>query len=881
MIASPVIMDGVAYISCFVHLTDPTDLTALEALGVMDIQPFEGLDFVAAEVPVAQLEALAALDNVTSINVAELMHPTTDAARRSTFVNDLLTLSPEATGRGINTRYDGTGVIMGVIDQGIDYHHIAFQDKDGNCRIKQAFVFDGSRPSAALYYEEDMINPDSMPTTDNIYADHGTHTASIAGGSSVIVDRIDGDHYTLRVTEAHDSATYGGMAPGTDLYLAGIYNLTSVMLARAMYLMATYADTVGGTGKPLVVSNSWGASYGPRNGNTYFTQLTNAFFGEDHPNRIMLFATGNDAGQGGTGGIFVRKQSVDAAAPLGTILRNEGTQSNNYGGGMLTNAWADTAMHCKLYVLDNTNGEVLWSRTFTSEEETLDGIYNVGVQNDTTVYYTGQVTVYLGYEGNFKSFYAVVESENVLTTTTSGAYVLALEVYPAEGAADINLWGCGATRFVSDLATEGHTWTNGTDDMSVNNETTTMNTIAIGAYVSRNEWLNYQNEVKISGFTLGDIAYFSDYALAEVSPLGEAYPCITAPGSMLIAGVNHYHTAQVNEDSYYLNYDRLIVNDSLNPYGVMQGTSMACPTAAGIVALWLQAAVESGKSLTVNTVKDIMRRTASHDYYTTYGSKASHFGHGKIDALAGIHLITDNVLDLYDMQLNGRKISTNNDSTLGVMLCGRTLYKDGCWNTLCLPFDLTIAGSVLDGATVVELDPVTSGYQGTTLTLNFTSVSDIEAGKPYLIKWPEGTDITNPLFPNVTIQDVNTPVKSNDGSVTFLGIFSPGMLLRGDWKSFSMGANNTLYYPETDLALGAFRAAFHINNVSQAPSRIVLNVNGEEVATNLSLLPESSHDFPQADEAQKFIVNGQLYIKKGGVIYDSLGRIVKPANNNR
>lgn len=65
---------------------------------------------------------------------------------------------------------------------------------------------------------------------------------------------------------------------------------------------------------------------------------------------------------------------------------------------------------------------------------------------------------------------------------------------------------------------------------------------------------------------------------------------------------------------------------------------MATPVAAGIVALWLQAAQEVGKELTVNDVKEIMKETAITDSYTN-GTNASHFGHGKIDALAGIKYI--------------------------------------------------------------------------------------------------------------------------------------------------------------------------------------------------------------------------------------------------
>ena len=66
---------------------------------------------------------------------------------------------------------------------------------------------------------------------------------------------------------------------------------------------------------------------------------------------------------------------------------------------------------------------------------------------------------------------------------------------------------------------------------------------------------------------------------------------------------------------------------------------MATPVAAGIVALWLQAAKESGQSLTSSDIKNIMKQTAIKDSYTTTGANASHFGNGKINALAGLQQI--------------------------------------------------------------------------------------------------------------------------------------------------------------------------------------------------------------------------------------------------
>ena len=447
------------------------------------------------------------------------------------------------------------------------------------------------------------------------------------------------------------------------------------------------------------------------------------------------------------------------------------------------------------------------------------------------------------------------------------------------------MWGFLGNRFTTDsIQTAGHEWVNGTDDMSVTDETTIESAISVGAYVSKKRWVNYLGETRTSKERLEDIASFSSYALPELSPTGKQYPEITAPGSILIAAVNHFHSAQVDDDSYYLYPKGLIVNDSINPFGIMQGTSMATPVVSGIMALWLQAANEVGKTLTQSRVKEIMRRTASHDYYTVLGSGASHFGNGKIDAIAGIHYITDGVLDMYDTAYNDTKIIVNSDTVMDVMLCGRTLYKDNCWNTLCLPFDLTLAGSVLDGATLVEMDPVNTGLVGTTLNLNFINATSIEAGKPYLIKWAPDSDISYPLFEDVTLQDASTVVTSNDGTVSFVGGYSAGWLEGNNRMMFSMGANNTLYYPDADLLLGAFRAAFRVNDATEAPSRIVLNINGETVATDLAVLHESDFNFPKVEDkgnGVKFIANGQLYIRKGDVIYDSLGRKVKPQHNNR
>ena len=112
-------------------------------------------------------------------------------------------------------------------------------------------------------------------------------------------------------------------------------------------------------------------------------------------------------------------------------------------------------------------------------------------------------------------------------------------------------------------------------------------------------------------------------------------------------------------------------------------------------------------------------------------------------------------------------VINNNEVTTTVKISGRTLYKDGDWNTLCLPFSMTaeqIALSPLAGATIKEL-ATSSNLNNGTLTLNFEDATTIEAGKPYLVKWM-------PATPDLTINnkaDWDTFAAAVNGGNTYEG----------------------------------------------------------------------------------------------------------------
>ena len=183
---------------------------------------------------------------------------------------------------------------------------------------------------------------------------------------------------------------------------------------------------------------------------------------------------------------------------------------------------------------------------------------------------------------------------------------------------------------------------------------------------------------------------------------------------------------------------------------------------------------------------------------------------------ANISLLND---DSSAEKKNTSLIDTWNLHSANVTLSGRTFLKNGSWNTICLPFNVTIEDSPLAGATVKKLTASTSGLSGTTLTLNFedetttkddTKVTIIKAGTPYLIKWDSGEDLVDPTFYCVTINNMVRNVKSKDGKVTFKGTYKAISYAEEDRSILFLGPDNTLYYPEAGASINACRSYFSI-----------------------------------------------------------------------
>ena len=268
-------------------------------------------------------------------------------------------------------------------------------------------------------------------------------------------------------------------------------------------------------------------------------------------------------------------------------------------------------------------------------------------------------------------------------------------------------------------------------------------------------------------------------------------------------------------------------------------------------------------------------------------------------AIDGQTLTRLTALQLADAGDNSAAIDKCNGIAFPVTLQGRTLYKDGNWNTLCLPFNVTdgdetdeftFSGTPLEGATVMELDGATSGFDASsgTLTLNFNTANSISAGKPYIIKWASADDLVNPLFRDVTINATNSPVTSQDGKVQFRGIYSPTDIFSANHDNLFLGIGKNaqdqdvsmLFWPNTEgYTLGAFRAYFHVDLTETNGVRdIVLNFEDGTQTTGIIGHTEITETTERADAAWYSLDGRKLEgkpTKKGLHIYKGRKVVIK------
>ena len=160
-------------------------------------------DMVVMNIPPGKLQLLDGMDEFYSVRADEILKVTNDLSRKETQA-DVAGNQAQAAAAGLPKAYTGNGVVLGIIDRGIDYNHAAFCNADGSTRVKRAVVYEEN--VGRIYETEAEIK---KLTTDDTTMSHGTHTSAIAGGSEV-------------------GNGMQGVAPEADLILCGLDNSASV-----------------------------------------------------------------------------------------------------------------------------------------------------------------------------------------------------------------------------------------------------------------------------------------------------------------------------------------------------------------------------------------------------------------------------------------------------------------------------------------------------------------------------------------------------------------------------------------------------------------------------------------------------------------------------
>ena len=625
--ATPSTVNGVKMVQCWISMTND-NYAALEALGVKIQAKFDGK--VTANVPVNAIEEVAALGNVTKVSVAKKLKKKTYRSRVMTNVDDVLNYSSDAQAAGLLQAYNGTGVVLGIIDTGIDFGHQMFSG-----RIKKKYV-----------YNTDAEELQEYTGSSYYYADetHGTHTSSIAGGSDYTATAYV---YTTGTSYSTVSnAKFGGMAPGTDLVLCDLgEELTDANISACIKNISDYADQVG---KPCVISLSLGGHFGPHDGTGDMADVCAQYTGAG---KIILFASGNE----GEDGIYHYK-NASASAPAMTVLSSQTRSSYNmdYGVALSYARTPNVELAVRYYVVNTSRNTILWtSNEITTDDYFVDNEGNIELYgaeisvNDTgsdgittlSTYFTaynndsdnyGYLCGYLEKDEHNNKWY--VETIIYYLKPVSTNYKIGMSVYPKSGTCYVDSWPAVYIDFASSSASvNGNTFKAGTNESSASDEASFPSVISVGSYVSSKYWragtTSASNQAWTNNGTYEQVSMFSSYQAEGYGPTGLKQPWITAPGEVILAAYNSGYSAS----NYYYAYG---TNKKL---GAMSGTSMATPCAAGITALWLQV----DPTLTPDKVKEVMAETAIKDSYVT-GTYASHFGQGKIDALAGIKYILEN-----------------------------------------------------------------------------------------------------------------------------------------------------------------------------------------------------------------------------------------------
>lgn len=637
----------------FVTVDDEADFETLKAEGY-NIQAVNG-DMAVINLDAQELLSLSEHPLVAKISSAEEANALLVDARVATGVDAV------HQGTDLPKAYTGKGVVLGMMDVGLDVNHVNFlkdvnetgyftknPGKDIPSRIERLWWISGKGVVQEFKTPEAIAGFD----TDNAEQTHGTHVLGIAAGSfrgrvsaPIINDRGAND-------SRPKANPFYGVAYEADLAVAaGTLDGTNINIA--IKNISEYAQSVN---KPVVMNLSLGHNLGPHDGSTDANKWMSGFVDK---NLIICVSAGNE----GDLPIAIDSQLSPGNTTIRTFLSKNATANGTW------DLWSGNSdkFNTTFAVYDTQEGEVVWTHKvdYTKLDNTNRVVvcgtyytmptYDVQTKMDDFFGTHSVVTFTPVVDANNNRFNVRVYCDISPDNTAKGKrYIPALIIDGASGQR-ISMYGNSTTAFYSNGIAG---FTEGSTNGSINDMACAEGVIAVGAYTNKVTWPLNGNNKGTFGYNIGSpgaIAYFSSYGKTFS---GESLPHITAPGMGMISSMSNYYynTLKAGDPDYdymVFSLDEGTKRKRKSYWVEMSGTSMAAPFVTGVMALWL----EANPDLTPAEAKKILMETATKDQYTNF--EPERWGAGKVNALEGLKKVLGLSSGINEVAADGRDILIN------------------------------------------------------------------------------------------------------------------------------------------------------------------------------------------------------------------------------
>jgi subtilisin family serine protease len=607
------------------------------SLGLLPVAPGIG----AARLDPEALGAFSALHPELSLGVAPPRRPLLDVS------NETWT---RAQGFRNATGNDGSGVIVGVIDTGLDISHPDFRDKDGKTRIawflnaepprglhpdlESTFGCAAPKQSACAIYSAEDINALLAKGDTSIHdpIGHGTHVASIAAGNG-------GPMST-------PTPRYVGVAPGATLIVAspsadgGFFDPDVLNAARFIFDRAdhcaewsehcapTKQDDPPKRRLPAVINISIGGDFGPHDGTSAIEKGLSAMVGDDQPGRAIVTAAGNSG---------ALSELDDGRGPLGVHTEVQVSPDGVTRVPLLASAAKD--------------GQAFIWITFRPGDDIAVALEGLGGLRWIDFTERGKEA---GYKGDDGTAAGVINNHisktSSITSDTNSAVVVIDGSWPdlsefavlLRGTGQAQLWVVG-TGDVGEGAPLGVLFQRAVKQGTIAVPASAPNLLAVGCTLNRLTWkpLGAEKDIELAEIG-GDKHPVADgacyFSAMGPTPLGVQKPEISAPGGFVVAALSAEADPRkikgglFESDACPTQEPCFLVDER---HAMSSGTSMSAPHVTGAVALLFQL----DPTLTQARVTDVLqagaRKPSGHVPF------ASQLGPGELDLEGARQVLAD------------------------------------------------------------------------------------------------------------------------------------------------------------------------------------------------------------------------------------------------